>query len=111
MMLYEEGKFQLTDPVSRFIPAFRDTKVVSADGTAAVRRQITIRDLLTHRSRLSYGFLDRGAVGESYRKVGVADGLSTFDGSLANGRVSRTPTCARATTCARSRIRRRSAAR
>ena len=83
MMLYEEGKFQLTDPVSRFIPAFRDTNVVSADGTGATRRQITIRDLLTHRSGLSYGFIDRGPVGEAYRKEGVPDGLSTFDGTLA----------------------------
>ena len=83
MMLYEEGRFQLTDPVSRFIPAFRDTKVVSADGTTATRRQITIRDLLTHRSGLSYGFIDRGPVGEAYRNAGVPDGLSTFDGSLA----------------------------
>lgn len=83
MMLYEEGKFLLTDPVSRFIPAFRDTKVVSADTTTTARRQISIRDLLTHRSGISYGFLDRGPVGEAYRKAGVPDGLSTFDGTLA----------------------------
>ncbi len=83
MMLYEEGKFQLTDPVSRFIPAFQTMKVVSADGTTNARRQITIRDLLTHRSGISYGFIDRGPVGEAYRKNGVPDGLSTFDGSLA----------------------------
>jgi CubicO group peptidase (beta-lactamase class C family) len=83
MMLYEEGKFQLTDPVSRFIPAFQTMKVVSADGTTNARRQVTIRDLLTHRSGISYGFIDRGPVGEAYRKNGVPDGLSTFDGSLA----------------------------
>src|SRR6185295_18668699 len=47
------------------------------------RRPITIRDLLTHRSGISYGFLDRGAVGNAYRSAGVPDGLSTYDGTLA----------------------------
>jgi CubicO group peptidase (beta-lactamase class C family) len=85
LMLHEEGKFLLTDPVSRFIPAFRDMKVAAADGTtAAARRPITIRDLLTHRSGISYGFLDRGAVGNAYRQSGVPDGLSTYDGTLAD---------------------------
>jgi CubicO group peptidase (beta-lactamase class C family) len=83
MMLLEDGKFLLTDPVSRFIPSFREMKVVSGETTTAARRGITIRDLLTHRSGLSYGFLDRGAVGNAYRKSGVSDGLSVFDGTLA----------------------------
>jgi CubicO group peptidase (beta-lactamase class C family) len=83
LMLHEEGKFLLTDPVSRFIPAFRDMKVAAADGTTPARRPITIRDLLTHRSGISYGFLDRGPVGNAYRQNGVPDGLSTYDGTLA----------------------------
>ena len=83
LMLHEEGRFLLTDPVSRFIPAFRDMKVAGADGTTAARRPITIRDLLTHRSGISYGFLDRGPVGNAYRQNGVPDGLSTYDGTLA----------------------------
>src|SRR3954453_16992754 len=68
MMLFEEGRLALTDPVSKFIPAFRDMKVVSrgAEGTASTitpaRRPITIRDLLTHRSGLTYGFLDSAQV-------------------------------------------------
>jgi CubicO group peptidase (beta-lactamase class C family) len=85
LLLHEEGRFLLTDPVSRFIQAFRDMKVVAADGTTtAARRPITIRDLLTHRSGISYGFLDRGPVGNAYRKDGVPDGLSTYDGTLAD---------------------------
>jgi CubicO group peptidase (beta-lactamase class C family) len=83
LMLHEEGRFLLTDPVSRFIPAFRDVKVAGADGATAARRPITIRDLLTHRSGISYGFLDRGPVGNAYRQNGVPDGLSTYDGTLA----------------------------
>lgn len=59
MMLVEEGKLSLTDPVSRFIPAFAKTTVLAAEnGRVAVvpaRRPITIRDLLTHTAGISYG--------------------------------------------------------
>jgi CubicO group peptidase (beta-lactamase class C family) len=79
MMLYEEGKLLLTDPVSRFIPGFRNMAVLEegADKPVPARRQISIRDLLTHRSGLTYGFINGRAVGNSYRKNGVVDGLST----------------------------------
>jgi CubicO group peptidase (beta-lactamase class C family) len=79
MMLYEEGKLLLTDPVSKFIPAFKSTQVLEqgAEKPAAARRQISIRDLLTHRSGLTYGFLNGGPVGSGYRKSGVTDGLTT----------------------------------
>jgi CubicO group peptidase (beta-lactamase class C family) len=86
LMLYEEGKLLLTDPVSRYIPAFRTMRVANADGTTTpATRQITIRDLLTHRSGLSYGFLNGGPVGEAYRKAGVTDGLSSTPMTLAQG--------------------------
>jgi CubicO group peptidase (beta-lactamase class C family) len=59
MMLVEEGKVALTDPVSKFIPAFAKTTVLASDnGRVAVvpaRRAITIRDLLTHTAGISYG--------------------------------------------------------
>ncbi|MGD9906587.1 MAG: serine hydrolase domain-containing protein [Vicinamibacterales bacterium] len=59
MMLVEEGKVALTDPVAKFIPAFARTTVLAADnGRVAVvpaRRAITIRDLLTHTAGISYG--------------------------------------------------------
>src|SRR5712692_4399957 len=49
MMLYEEGKLLLTDPVSKFIPAFKNMRVVGEAGTLVpARREITIRDLLSH---------------------------------------------------------------
>ena len=86
MMLFEEGKLQLTDPVSRYIPAFRSMRVAAADGsTTPATRQITIRDLLSHRSGLSYGFLNGGPVGAAYRKEGVTDGLTTTTMTLAEG--------------------------
>jgi CubicO group peptidase (beta-lactamase class C family) len=59
MMLVEEGKIALGDPVSRFIPGFAHTTVASrADSGRTVmpaRREITIKDLFTHTSGISYG--------------------------------------------------------
>jgi CubicO group peptidase (beta-lactamase class C family) len=59
LMLYEEGKINLRDPVSRFIPQFAHTTVATRSDTGRVitpaRRQITIHDLLTHTSGISYG--------------------------------------------------------
>jgi CubicO group peptidase (beta-lactamase class C family) len=86
MMLYEEGKLQLTDQVSRHIPAFKQQRV--AEGGAepvAARRGMTIRDLLSHRSGLTYGFLNGAAVGNGYRKNGVTDGLTATPMTLEEG--------------------------
>ncbi len=59
LMLVEEGDIALTDPVSRFIPQFAHTTVATGSDTARViakaNREITIRDLLTHTSGISYG--------------------------------------------------------
>jgi CubicO group peptidase (beta-lactamase class C family) len=56
MMLVEEGKLSLSDPVSRFIPAYANTRVMLQDGsTMPARRPITIRDLITHTAGISYG--------------------------------------------------------
>ena len=56
MMLYEEGHFQLTTPVSEFVPAFKDMKVYTEDGSAIVdaEREVTIKHLLTHTAGLIY---------------------------------------------------------
>jgi CubicO group peptidase (beta-lactamase class C family) len=60
LMLVEEGKIGLTDPVSRYIPSFAKTTVATkkADGTVDIvpaKRQVTITDLLTHTAGISYG--------------------------------------------------------
>jgi CubicO group peptidase (beta-lactamase class C family) len=78
MILVEEGRLQLSDPVSRFIPAFARTTVAvppppgAEKGTYAVvpaRREITIRDLMTHTAGLSYG---TGSPAEAaYRAAGT----------------------------------------
>jgi CubicO group peptidase (beta-lactamase class C family) len=74
MMLYEEGAFRLTDPVSRFIPEFAGTRVCigqTPDGldTVACQRTMTIRDLLTHTAGLSYGFDEASPVDTLYREL------------------------------------------
>jgi CubicO group peptidase (beta-lactamase class C family) len=83
MMLYEDGKLLLTDPVSRFIPAFKNGRVAKGGRTEPTRRGISIRDLLSHRAGLSYGFLDGSPVGQAYRSTGVSDGLTVTTGTLA----------------------------
>src|SRR6188474_2620249 len=76
MMLFEEGKLFLTDPVSKFIPAFKSSMVIEDGKPVAARRAITIRDLLAHKSGITYGFINGGMVGNGYRKNGVTDGLT-----------------------------------
>ena len=62
MMLYEESLFNLTDPVSQFIPAFGDAKVWAADGVLETpARPMTVQDLLRHTAGLSYGGYDESA--------------------------------------------------
>jgi CubicO group peptidase (beta-lactamase class C family) len=72
MMLLEEGRLRLSDPVSRYLPAFGNPKVMEGDTASGFRlldasRPIDIHDLLTHTSGLSHGFQE-DAVGEVYRK-------------------------------------------
>ncbi|MFN7979273.1 MAG: serine hydrolase domain-containing protein [Vicinamibacterales bacterium] len=71
MMLVEEGRLSLTDPVSRYIPAFAKTTVLATqNGRVAVvpaNRAITIRDLLTHTAGISYG---AGALEPWYSRAG-----------------------------------------
>jgi CubicO group peptidase (beta-lactamase class C family) len=78
MMLYEEGPFQLDDPVHRFIPSWQNLRVYvggnyPAFKTAPAERPMTIRDLLSHTSGLTYGFMERTNVDAAYRQLGVAD--------------------------------------
>jgi CubicO group peptidase (beta-lactamase class C family) len=78
MMLVEEGKVGLADPVSRYIPAFAKTIVALPPPAGAVagspvsvvpaKRAITIRDLLTHTAGISYG---NGPAAELWKKAGI----------------------------------------
>jgi CubicO group peptidase (beta-lactamase class C family) len=57
MQLYEQGKFHLSDPVSKFVPELKDLKVLNAEGELEpVKSEMTMQQLLTHTTGLSYGF-------------------------------------------------------
>lgn len=77
MMLVEDGKLQLTDPVSKFLPAMANMKVLSnpLDGNSErvpAARQMTIHDLLRHTSGLSYGEFSRfPAIKIPYQEAGL----------------------------------------
>ncbi|HEU5418709.1 MAG TPA: serine hydrolase domain-containing protein [Streptosporangiaceae bacterium] len=75
MMLYEEGAFELTDPVSRYIPAFGDVRVYAGGSdlkqvTVPATEPVRIWHLLTHTSGLTYGFLRTHPVDAVYRSRG-----------------------------------------
>ncbi len=76
MMLYEEGLFQLTDPVSKFIPEFKDLKVFVKETESGIeltesKPEMAIWHLLTHTSGLSYGGDENLPVDAMYRKAVV----------------------------------------
>ncbi len=92
MMLHEEGHFLLSDPVSRFIPELGDLDVlVAMDGsseTAGAEREITIQQLLTHTSGISYRFATgtpaRDAIARFYVDAGISDGLTQTQGEISD---------------------------
>src|SRR5262249_58259415 len=86
LMMMEEGKIRLTDPVSKFIPEFKDLKVAVPQGspgqgggrgaapprfyTVPAEREITIRDLLTHTSGLVSSTISTAEAAKNQRKPG-----------------------------------------
>jgi Beta-lactamase len=90
MQLVEDGKLKLTDPLSKFVPEFKDMKVAvpSQDGKSSesvkAEREITIHDLLTHSSGITYRIMSKPHVGKLYEEAGVCDGLVESPVSLAD---------------------------
>ncbi len=86
MMLWEEGKFRLDDPISKFIPEFKNPQVLDTlypddtYKTNPAKSEITIRHLLTHTSGIGYGVID---VDERFKKIykdaGITDLYTTED--------------------------------
>ncbi len=81
MLLMEDGVLQLTDPVSKWLPAFRDVKVAAGASQVAPERAMTVQDLLRHTSGLTYGELTASApVKEALTKAGIyKPGVIDFD--------------------------------
>lgn len=85
MMLYEEGHFLLDDPVSKYLPEFKNPKVLVKPATGEpytipAAREITIRDLLRHTSGITYHW--NSDLGPMYKGANVAHGLLPYDGTI-----------------------------
>lgn len=90
MMLWEQGKFNLNDPISKYIPEFKDPQVLKtfkyADTsytTEPAKSEITIRQLITHTSGIGYGVIDGDERFKMiYKKAGVTDLFTTENISI-----------------------------
>ena len=82
MMVVEEGRLLITDPVSKYIPAFANAKVgiVNGDrlGLAPLKRPITVQDLMRHTSGLTYGFTGVSPVQKLTRAANVVNSNQTL---------------------------------
>jgi CubicO group peptidase (beta-lactamase class C family) len=92
MMLIEEGKILLNDPVSKYLPEFKNPNVLVSDGAGEeqfhlvpAKRDVTVRQLLDHTSGISYGFWGRKHLAQLYAKAGISDGLIQTEGTIAQG--------------------------
>jgi CubicO group peptidase (beta-lactamase class C family) len=91
MMLWEEGKFRLDDPISKYIPEFENAQVLdslieqdSSFTTKPADKQITIRHLITHTSGIGYGVIDGDErFKKIYDKAGITDLFTTENISIA----------------------------
>ena len=69
MQLYEQGMFQLTDPVAKFIPELKNLQVMKGGRVVPVQNQMTMQQLLNHTAGLSYGFDPNDPVDQAYQKA------------------------------------------
>jgi CubicO group peptidase (beta-lactamase class C family) len=84
MILVEQGKIGLDDPVSRFLPEFAKLRVRGADGTEGpASRPPTIRELLSHTAGFSYNFINNPRLVDAYHKAGVSDGIDHSELTMA----------------------------
>jgi CubicO group peptidase (beta-lactamase class C family) len=86
MLLVEDGKVELTDPVSKFLPAFKDVKVSTPDGDVAAQRPMTIHDLLRHTAGLADAEITKNQkVKDALFEAGVAKKGIAYDGRALSG--------------------------
>jgi len=84
MMLYEDGKFLLTDPISKYIPEFKNPVVIDKYNatdttytTVPAKREITIRDILSHTSGIGYAQIGSATANAIYYKNKINGGIGT----------------------------------
>lgn len=79
LTLYDEGKLKLDDPVSKYLPEVKNSRVIGKDGPSVPDHPMTVRDLMLHTSGLTYGASGIEASDKKYRELKVMD----FDSTLA----------------------------
>lgn len=91
MMLYEEGKILLNEPISNYIPTFKSPQVLekfnekdSTFTTVAAKREVTIRDLLTHTSGIGYPGIGSKEATAIYAKNAIPSGIGTPTAKLSD---------------------------
>ena len=91
MMLYEEGRFLLDDPISKYIPSFKSPKILdkfnekdTTFSTLPAKREITIRDLLTHTSGIGYPGIGTPEAKALYAKYKIPSGIGTPNDKLSD---------------------------
>lgn len=100
MMLFEEGRFLLDDPVSKYLPEFKNLRVMdkynpvdTSFTTVPANREITIRDLLTHTSGIGYAGIGTAEAKAIYAKYRIPSGIATPEERLSDvmGRLGALP--------------------
>ena len=91
MIFWEEGKFSLDDPVSKFIPSFANQQVLNTFNfkdtsytTVPAKRAITIRDMLTHTSGLGYPAIGTPGENAIYAKYYITGGVGVRNQKLSD---------------------------
>jgi CubicO group peptidase (beta-lactamase class C family) len=80
MTLFEEGRFRLIDPVSKYIPTLANLKVLTVDGSLVEPvRPINLRDLMTHTSGMTYHFLEDSPVSKLYEHAKLLDASCSLE--------------------------------
>lgn len=84
MMLVDEGRIALDQPIADFLPAFAEMQVqkrydgpLTPDNLEPAQRPITLRQLVTHTAGLGYGIIQEGPLAEAYREAGLVPGVVT----------------------------------
>jgi len=93
MILYEEGKLQLDDPVEKYLPAFKNKKVLVDGELVDATHAITIRELMSHTAGLTYGIFGNSVIDQKYRVAMFGEGHQfSFNNTTINADASKIKT-------------------
>jgi CubicO group peptidase (beta-lactamase class C family) len=71
MILFDQGKFKLDDPLEKYLPELKGLKVQNGEKTSEPKRKVTIRDIMRHSSGFTYGLFGNTRIDQMYRKANI----------------------------------------